>query len=47
MSQRLITAEEVIEMNSCYSDEKIRENHGPDGITVDQIIALNISRVDV
>lgn len=41
---RLITAEEVIAMGPCpeYTEEIIRKNHGPDGITVRAISELDI-----
>lgn len=41
---RLITAEEVIAMKPCleYTEEIIRANHGPDGITARQIAELDM-----
>lgn len=48
---RIVTAEEVIAMNPCsaYTDDnhrRIRDAHGPDGITIETIAQLDISVSD-
>ena len=48
-TERKITAEEVIAMNPCdeYDEARIRKNHGHDGLTILELIALDIPRQDV
>ncbi len=46
---RLITAKDILVLKPCnrYTEEIIRANHGEKGITLDELIALDIPRKDL